>query len=136
MVDPIEFAETHADEVAILEELSHVFHEVEEGEIGPDEGLKEIKELLEAFKDEGEDLEEEGEGHREKGELPALLLAIGTQVEDGQMKAGDAIEAIVALTSEGEDDHAGHGHSIHDPHFWFDPLRVKTVVDEIAAHLS
>ena len=129
VVNPIEFAETHADEVAILEELSHVVHEIEEGEIGPEEGLEEIKELLESF-------EEEGEDHGEEDELPAMLLAIVTQVEDGQMKAGDAIEAIVALTSEGEDEHAGHGHSIHDPHFWFDPLRVKTVVDEIAAHLS
>ena len=129
VVDPIEFAESHADEVAILEELSHVVHEMEEGEIGPEEGLEEIKELLEAF-------EEEGEDHGEEGELPAMLLAIVNQVEDGQMEAGDAIEAIEALTSEGEDEHAGHGHGIHDPHFWFDPLRVKTVVDEIAAHLS
>ena len=129
VVDPIEFAETHADEVEILEEIHHVVHEVEEGEIGPEEGLEEIKELLEAF-------EEKGEDHGEEGELPAMLLAIVNQVEDGQMEADDAIEAIEALTSEGEDEHAGHGHGIHDPHFWFDPLRVKTVVDEIAAHLS
>ena len=129
VVDPIEFAESHADEVEILEEIHHVVHEMEEGEIGPEEGLEEIKELLEAF-------EEEGEDHGEEGELPAMLLAIVNQVEDGQMEAGDAIEAIEALTSEGEDEHAGHGHGIHDPHFWFDPLRVKTVVDEIAAHLS
>ena len=129
VVDPIEFAESHADEVAILEELSHVVHEIEEGEIGPEEGLEEIKELLESF-------EEEGEDHGEEDELPAMLLAIVNQVEHGQMETGDAIEAIEALTSEGEDEHAGHGHSIHDPHFWFDPLRVKTVVDEIAAHLS
>ena len=129
MVDPIEFAETHAGEVEILEDLSHVVHEVEEGEISPEEGLGEIKELIEP-------LEEEGEDHGDEDELPAMLLAIVTQVEDGQMEAGDAIEAIEALTSEGEDEHAGHGHGIHDPHFWFDPLRVKTVVDEIAAHLS
>ena len=42
-VGPIEFAETHAGEVEILEGLSHVVHEVEEGEIGPNEGLEEIK---------------------------------------------------------------------------------------------
>ena len=63
------------------------------------------KELIEAF-------EEEGEDHGDEDELPAMLLAIVTQVEDGQMEAGDAIEAIEALTSEGEDEHAGHGHGI------------------------
>ena len=30
----------------------------------------------------------------------------------------------------------GHGHGINDPHFWFDPLRVKRAVDHIAARLS
>ena len=74
MVAPIEFAETHAGEVEILEGLSHVVHEVEEGEIGPNEGLEEIKELIEAF-------EEEGEDHGEEDELPAMVLAI---VEPGR----------------------------------------------------
>ena len=129
MVDPIEFAETHAGEVEILEGLSHVVHEVEEGEIGPNEGLEEIKELIEAF-------EEEGEDHGDEDELPAMVLAIVNQVEDGQMEAGDAIEAIEDLTSEDEDEHAGHGHGTEDPHFWFDPMRVKIVVNEIAVRLS
>ena len=129
MVAPIEFAETHADEVEILEEINHAVHEVEEGEISPEEGLEEIKELIEAF-------EEEGEDHGEEDELPAMVLAIVNQVEDGQMEAGDAIEAIEALTSEDEDEHAGHGHGTEDPHFWFDPMRVKIVVNEIAVRLS
>ena len=30
----------------------------------------------------------------------------------------------------------GHGHGIDDPHFWFDPLRVKRAVNDIAARLS
>ena len=34
------------------------------------------------------------------------------------------------------DEHAGHDHGPLDPHFWFDPLRVKTAVNEIAARLS
>ena len=41
---------------------------------------------------------------------------------------------------EGEDedaDHADeHDHGPIDPHFWFDPIRVKIVVNEIAAQLS
>ena len=36
---------------------------------------------------------------------------------------------------EGEDEH-GHDHGTHDPHFWFDPNRVKLAVNQIAARLS
>ena len=46
IVEPIEFAEGHAEEVELLEGISHVVDEVEEGEISPKEGLEEIKELL------------------------------------------------------------------------------------------
>ena len=53
IVEPIEFAEGHADEIEILEEISHVVHEVEEGEIDAKEGLEELKELLEAAEEEG-----------------------------------------------------------------------------------
>ena len=130
-VDPIEFAESHAEEVELIEELSHIVHEAEEGEITPEEALTEIRELLESA--EGE---EEGEGHGDQEELPAMALAIVKEVEDGRMEAGEAIEAIEALTSEGEEEHEGHGHGIEDPHFWFDPLRVKLAVNDIAARLS
>ncbi len=121
IVDPIEFAEGHAGEVEMLEELSHIVHEVEEGEIDAETGLDEIKELLEAAEEE---------------ELPAMLLEIVAKVEDGQMYAGDAIQEIEHLASEGEDEHAGHGHGLEDPHFWFDPLRVKLAINDIAARLS
>ena len=149
IVDPMEFAESHADEVAIIEALRHVVHEVEEGEISPEAALEEIKELLESSGEEDEDedhgdeggkegdeAEEEDEDHGDEDELPAMALAIVKDVEDGRMDASDAIEAIEALTAEGEDEHAGHGHGIEDPHFWFDPLRVKLVVNDIAARLS
>ena len=149
IVDPMEFAESHADEVAIIEALSHVVHEVEEGEISPEAALEEIKELLESSGEEeededhgdeaekeGDEAEEAGEDHGDEDEMPAMALAIVKDVEDGRMDASDAIEAIEALTAEGEDEHAGHGHGIEDPHFWFDPLRVKLVVNDIAARLS
>ena len=35
----------------------------------------------------------------------------------------------------GEDDH-GHAHGAYDPHFWFDPPRVKTAVYNIAERLA
>ncbi len=152
IVDPIEFAEGHADEVEILEEISHVVHEVEEGEIDAMEGLEEIKEVLEAAegeehhegeeeeeekKDENHDgEEEEEEGHEGEEELPAMVKEIIGKAEAGQMKAEDAIEAIEGLTEEGDDEHEGHGHGLEDPHYWFDPVRVKLVVNDIAARLS
>ena len=78
--------------------------------------------------------EEEGEHHDE--ELPAMVLEIIEKVEGGEMEAEDAIEAIEALSMEGEDEHDDHGHGIEDPHFWFDPLRVKIAINDIAARLS
>ena len=123
IIDPLEFREGHVEEVELLEELSHVVHEVEEGEISPETGLEELKELLKAAEDEEE-------------ELPAMVLDIVGKVEGGQMEAEDAIEAIEAITSGGEDEHAGHGHGVEDPHFWFDPLRVKLAVNDVAARLS
>ena len=44
--------------------------------------------------------------------------------EEGHMEAEDA------------HDHHGHDHGLWDPHFWFDPIRVKIAVNEIAARLS
>ena len=164
LIDPIEFAEGHAEEVELIEGISHIVHEVEEGEISADEGLEELKELIEAFEaaeadHEGEEGEEEehheGEGeeeekdedhegeeseeeehHEGEEELPAMVMEIIEQVDAGEMKAEEAIEAIEGLTEEGEDEHADHGHGLEDPHYWFDPVRVKIVVNDIAARLS
>lgn len=154
IVDPIEFGQTHAEEVEILEEISHVVHEVEDGEISAEEGLMEIKEAIEAAEEaeeaedhHEEDEEEEEEEHHEEEEeeehgdegemhLPDMVLELIAQAEAGQFDAEEAIEEIEHLTSEGEEEHEGHGHGVHDPHFWFDPNRVKLVVNDIAARLS
>ena len=146
-IDPIEFAEGHADEVELLEELSHIVHEVEEGEITPEAGLDEVKELL-ASAEEGEGGDhadedgqedegvEEKEDHADEDEPAAMALEILDAFDAGQMAADDAIEALEDLTAEGEEEHEDHGHGEEDPHFWFDPLRVKIAVDDIAARLS
>ncbi len=135
MIDPIEFGATHAEEVELLEELSHAAHEVEEGEIGPEEALAEIRELLEAV-GEGEDHGDE-EGEEEHGdELVAMVMELLNDFDEGHIGAGEAIEALESLSADGEEEHEGHGHGIHDPHFWFDPIRVKLVVDDIAERLS
>ena len=130
IVDPIDFGETHGEEVDGLEEISHVIQEVKDGEISAENGLREIKEAIEAA--EGD----EDEGEEDGTHLPEMVIEIIAQVEAGQFDARQAIEEIEHLTSEGEDEHEGHGHGIHDPHFWFDPLRVKLAVSDIAARLS
>ncbi len=153
-IDPIEFAEGHAEEVELLEGISHAVHEVEEGEIAPEVGLEEVKELLIAFEEaeaaeeghEGEEGEEdEEEEHHEDeameeedhGEEPADVAGeIIERYESGELTVEEALEALEGLAEEGEEEHEGHGHGIEDPHFWFDPLRVKIAVDDIAARLS
>jgi len=37
---------------------------------------------------------------------------------------------------DAHDDHHDHHHGTYDPHFWFDPIRVKIAINEIAARLS
>ena len=132
IIEPIEFASTHAEEVELLEGISHIVHEVEDGEISPEEGLDEVKELVASI----EEMEEEEGEHAGEEELPEHVMEIVAEVEDGSMGAEEAIEELEHLAEEGEGEHEGHGHGVHDPHFWFDPLRVKIAVNDIAARLS
>ena len=131
IIDPIEFAASHAGEVAILEAIVHAVHEAEEGEISAEAALEKIKEMLA-----GAEGGEEAAEHGEEDELADAVSAIVSRTEAGELEAGDALEAIEDLTSEGEDKHEGHGHGVNDPHFWFDPLRVKLAVKDISARLS
>ena len=141
IIEPIEFGETHVEDVEILEDISHVVHEVEEGEISAEEGLMEIQEAIEAaeaMEEEEEEHHEEEEEEEEEGEmhLPDMVMELIAQVEAGQLDADAAIEEIEHLTEEGEEEHEDHGHGLNDPHFWFDPIRVKLVVNDLAARLS
>ena len=154
LIDPIEFAESHIEDVELLEDIAHAAHEAEEGEITIEAAIEEIKELLAAFEEaeEGHEGEEEGaeedeeEEHHEDeameeeeghGEEPAEEAGeIIERYESGELSAEEALEEFEALAEEGEEEHEGHGHGLEDPHFWFDPLRVKIAVDHIAARLS
>ena len=170
-IEPIEFAESHREEVELLEHIGEVVHEVEEGEMAPEAALVEIRELIEAFEaaeaehdeegpdedhgeeesseeedhDEGEEGEEDedhgeeeegGEDHGEEEEVAEMVLAIIDQAESGAMDIEEALEEIEHLVSGEEEGHDDHGHGLEDPHFWFDPLRVKLAVNLIAEHLS
>ena len=126
-------AEGHDDHEGhdhFLEELRHILHEVEDGHITEEQGLEEIEELLQGMDHHGEQEEEVHE--------------LVHQFEDGQIDAEKAIEEIEHIAEgDAHDDHGhdAHGHEGHDhgpldPHFWFDPNRVKIAVSDIAALLS
>ena len=71
------------------------------------------------------DLEEVN--HWEVEGNPTKVAFVGVQGEtEGHEEEGHGHE------EEGD----GHGHGELDPHFWFDPLRVKQAVNSIAAQLS
>ena len=85
---------------------------------------------------EHEDEEDDHDHDGEQMHLSDMVLELIDQVHAGQLDAEAAIEEIHHLAEEGEDAHAGHVHGTYDPHFWFDPLRVKFAINDIAARLS
>ena len=131
-IDPIEFAATQAEEVELIEELSLIVHEVEEGEITAIEGLVKIGELMESM-----EMEEEGDDHgEEEEELPDMVIELLMQAQAGTLSPDEVIEEIEHFTEEGEEEHEDEGHGLEDPHFWFDPIRVQSAVNDIAGRLG
>ena len=96
--------------------------------------------------------EMEIEGEWEVGGAPSSLAFIGVADSGGAPDEGhdeheedehghDEHEEDEHGHDEHEEDEHGHGHEGHDhgpldPHFWFDPIRVKVAVNEVAARLS
>ena len=136
LIDPIEFVDIgvgHEDEGGHEEDEGG--HEEEEGDHGEEEGDHEEEEGDHA-EEEGDSEEEEGHHEEEEG--------VGEEEEEGhheeeagdhEEEEGDHEEEEGDHEEEGEHHDEG-GHGLYDPHFWFDPVRVKTVVNEIAARLS
>ncbi len=69
------------------------------------------------------------------GGTPVKIAFVGVVGETGghEEEGHDEHEG-----EEGQEEEEGHdhGHGEQDPHFWFDPMRVKQAVNGIAAHLS
>ncbi len=78
----------------------------------------------------------------EVGGAPSSLAFVGVADSGGAPHEGhDEHEEDEHGHDEHEEDEHGHGHEGHhhgplDPHFWFDPIRVKIAVNEIAARLA
>ncbi len=82
---------------------------------------------------------EDGEIEREWSidGVPGRLAFVGVGGGESFEEHGhdeDGHEGETMMTDE--HGHEGHDHGPLDPHFWFDPLRVKTAVDEIAERLA
>ena len=150
-VHEVEDGEISAEEgLEEIVEAIEAFEEAEEdedhhGDEDEDHGDEDEDEDHDGDEDEdhhGDEEEDDDHGHEEDDHgdegmhLPDMVLEIIAQVEAGQFDADEAIEEIEHLTEEGEDEHEGHGHGTYDPHFWFDPLRVKSAINDIAARLS
>ena len=72
----------------------------------------------------------------ELGGAPSSLAFVGFADSGGAPDEGhDEHDEQDEHDDHDEDEH-GHDHGTHDPHFWFDPVRVKAAVNEIAARLS
>ncbi len=69
----------------------------------------------------------------ELGGAPSSLTFVGVADSGGAPEEGHDDHDDHA--DEGHEGH-DHDHGTHDPHFWFDPTRVKIAVNEIAARLS
>ncbi len=70
-----------------------------------------------------------------------LILTVGLGLEAGWLDKLIATAAadesrVVALGGVVDPLELSEGDGVHDPHFWFDPVRVKLAIAEIAARLS
>ena len=110
-INPIPFSEFGGGHDDHGDEHGHDEHDEDHEGEGHDEDEEEHHEDEDADA-EDHDEDHEGEGHDEDGDEHH-------EDEDGH-----------------GDDHAGHDHGPNDPHFWFDPARVKVAVDAIERELS
>ena len=75
-------------------------------------------------------------GHWDVAGNPTKIAFVGIQGEtEGHEEHGHE-EAGHMEAGHDEHGHEGHDHGPLDPHFWFDPIRVKLAVNEIAYQLA
>ena len=74
----------------------------------------------------------------ELGGAPSSLAFLGVDDSSGAPDEGHDDHMDEGHDEGHEEDEHGHdhGHGPHDPHFWFDPARVKIAVNEIATRLA
>lgn len=138
VVDPMEFSgfDPHGHGAAAHEEPGHeeaAHEEADHEEPGHEKadheepGHEEV-DHEEADHEEGARVEADHEepGHDEHGH----------EEEAGHEEMGQDEHGHEEETGHEEMGHDEHNHGAFDPHFWFDPIRVKIAVNEMAARLS
>ena len=126
-VDPIEFSETGAHDDHEDEDEHGHGHDEDEDEHGHDEDEDEHDE----HEDEDEHDEHEDEDEHDEHEDEDEHDEHEDEDEHDEHEDEDEDEH-----GHMEGDHHDHAHGALDPHFWFDPIRVKIAVNEIAARLA
>ena len=121
-------------EAAWLEELLHNASADESKIVALGEGVNPIEfSGADMHDDHGDEDGHSEDGHDDNGEE-------GEHSDDDHEDNGDEGEhSDDDHEDHGDEDdhgHEGHVHGAFDPHFWFDPLRVKIAVYDIAARLA
>lgn len=110
----------HFDE--FIEEIEHILHEVEDGNITISNAILLIEDLLHKHEEDGH----EHDGILEKIEDVLHKVKVGSTSESAAIKL---IDRIVEQTGG---DHHGHAHDLeYDPHVWLDPILAKQQVTVI-----
>ena len=122
-VDPIEFAMVDAHDDHGDEGDDHHGEDGDHEDEGDDHHGEDGDHEDEGDDHHGEDGDHEDEGDDHHGED-------GDHEDEGDDHHGEDGD------HGDEDGHDGHDHGTLDPHFWFDPIRVKVAVNEIASRLS
>ncbi len=134
VVDPMEFSgfDPHGHGEAGHEEAGHDEHGHEE-EPGHEDGAQAEADHEEPGHEDGAQAEADHEepGHEEMGHDEH-----GHEEEAGHEEMGHDEHGHEEEAGHEEMGHDEHNHGAFDPHFWFDPIRVKIAVNEMAARLS
>lgn len=98
----------------LLEDIEHIIHEWEDGDITLEEALEEIEQLIHSFHHSSHIIEE--------------IDHIIHEWEDGEITAQQAMHAIEEIIHHAGDhhhDHDHHHHELYDPHTWISPFIAK-----------
>ncbi len=133
LVDPLlpdpESEDAHADDEEDHAHEDEEGHDDDEEEHADEEGEGHDEDEDEhADEDEGHDDEENGHADDEDADHDDEENGHANDEDEGHADDDDD-------HADEEDDH-GHDHGAHDPHFWFDPLRVVIAIDAIAARFA
>ena len=114
-----------AGEEEAIAEVAAILAELDEGHISLEDALEEIHHVVEEHEHASEDDHDDHDDHDDEDDHDD---------HDDEDDHDDHDDEDDHDDHDDEDDHDdghghGHAHGAEDPHFWFDPLRVKEAID-------